>query len=328
MPRKKSTAFYRNLLSHAWNMTKERKILWIFGLFAAIMSTGGVLDVVLRNFGKNPDNVGLFQEILDGSFIGYDFLVQYLAQVRFLGPERASITLALMIFLLFCILITSVLSQSALVKGLISRKSLSFRNAIKKGRTSFWHVLGIDLLAKITTFLLVTLTSLTFILATTQMNAATILLHIFLFLLFVPAVIIVNIIASLAVVESVEHNVHALDAIHNAWKVFSRHTLVTFELGLILFIIIFIAGLVGITFLIFLSIPLTLLSVLTLLTGAPILFILVKVVSVMIYLFLFFTFAGAAVTFQYAAWVRFWDMSRKKTHVRKIIPKLHRLWWD
>lgn len=327
MPRKKSTAFYRVLLRDALHLTWNRKSLWIFGMFTAIISTGGVFDVAGRSFMRVQSGPKLFQSLLDGSFVGFRLLSEYVRRLQIADPGRASFTIGMLVVLGLILLIAAVLSQGALIKGILEKKPLALKPLLQKGGPYFWHLAGIDALTEIATGFVVILTTYVVLLAIAQTSLIHVLIYLGTFLLFFPLILAINIIGTLAAIDSVRHETHALDAIHHAVNIFRTHWLVTIELGILLFLLVFGVAVLEFVALIFLSIPFTILSVLALFSSIPFLFILVNVLTVAVFAGLILAFAGAAVTFQYAVWAHFYSAAHKKSLLKRIQPKLHRLWW-
>ncbi|MDG1949564.1 MAG: hypothetical protein P8J32_01925, partial [bacterium] len=81
MRKRKSTSLYRNFLSDAWRLTWERKSLWIFGIFAGVISTGGVVDIALRSVKRVEGTNTLLQDLLESGFIGYGLVGSYFQQL-------------------------------------------------------------------------------------------------------------------------------------------------------------------------------------------------------------------------------------------------------
>ncbi len=71
MPTKKSTSIYRTLLREAFTHTWQRKSLWIFGIFAGLISTGGVIEVALSGIKQVTTGGAFLQQLLDQTFVGY-----------------------------------------------------------------------------------------------------------------------------------------------------------------------------------------------------------------------------------------------------------------
>lgn len=326
MPRKKSTVFYRNLLRDSWKITWQRKSLWFFGVFAAIMSTGGVMDVAVRSFKRIQSGPDFLTSVLDGTFPGYNYFAQYIEQFRYLDATRITITSGIAIILALLLIAAAVWSQGALISGIVSKKPIRIAAALQNSRSSFWHILFIDLLVKTTTTFLVLITTITLLTFMSQTDVVNAILYVIFFLIFFPLVIIVNIIATLAIVDTVKMKTHTLDAIHRATEMFAKHWLVTFELGVIIFLTVFAAGILGIVALLLLSVPFTILVVLSLLTASPFLFILMNFLTIITLFLLIFVFAGAAVTFQYSTWTHFYENASKKSTQSMVRSKIHRLW--
>src|SRR3989338_4394715 len=118
MPAKKSTMLYRPFLREAWRLTWERKSLWIFGIFAALISTGGVVDVVWRALQKIQRAESLLENLADSSFMGYDVAASYIGQLATLGPQRTSFIIIVSTLMGILLVIIATLSQGALLLGI------------------------------------------------------------------------------------------------------------------------------------------------------------------------------------------------------------------
>ncbi len=49
---KKPTQVYRPIFKKAWEITKQNRFLWIFGLFAALAGNGGIYEILFKGFGR------------------------------------------------------------------------------------------------------------------------------------------------------------------------------------------------------------------------------------------------------------------------------------
>ncbi len=325
MPRRKSTALYRPLLREAFALTWERKRLWIFGIFAALISTGGVLDVALASVKKVGDGGTLLYNLMDTSFIGYDLVGQYIVQLQLLGPQRTGVIITI-VFALFVLLITmATISQGGLLLGLKANKTPDIQSLKKEAREHFWPLLGLALTNKVLTGLLVVLLTLPLLLIHTATTQTNIFLFSALILLLLPAIIVLNILYMFSLMENVLRRKNFFHSIEEAPKLFSRQWLATVEYAAILFIVVFFAGLIALSGLLLLAVPYTILFTAIVLTGSITLLIAVNTLFAVAVVGLILALGGASVTFQYAAWYVFFKRGAHGVHGKKRFSKLHRL---
>src|SRR3989338_3617616 len=107
--RKKSTMLYRPFLCEAWLLTWQRKSLWIFGILAALISTGGVIDTVSVTLQKVERTQSLLNQLLDHSFIGYALASEYIQQLVLLGTHRIGFLLFLITTAAIALVVISIL---------------------------------------------------------------------------------------------------------------------------------------------------------------------------------------------------------------------------
>ncbi|MFC1788145.1 hypothetical protein ACFLZY_02915 [Patescibacteria group bacterium] len=325
MFKKKPKALYRSLLKDAWRLTWQRKQFWVFGLFAAVISSGGVVDVLFRSFKRIETGRNLFENILNGSFIGYEIFGQYVQQLQLLDVGRVSITAALALIIIIGILFAAVVSQGALIIGLSKRQILTLKQAWQKGLSFFWPIFGLNILIKALSIIMIILSTLPLVLFITRATYQDALLFFALFLIFFPLVIIISIVSMIALIDIIKSKSHALDAIHTGLIYFKRHWLVTFELGVILFFITTIAGFLMFLILLLLSLPYTVLLVLTTITASHTLFILINALAFLLTVILILIFIALAATFQHACWLIFYERAVHKTRSLHLKAKLERL---
>lgn len=325
MPAKKSTMLYRPFLREAWRLTWERKSLWIFGIFAALVSTGGVVDVVWRTLARVERTQSLLESLADTSFIGYRLASSYIGQLAQLGPERVSFIITTTTLLGLALIIMAILSQGALVLGL-SAKTPKDPYELRRGATQhFWSLFVIGLLNLVLMLLLTTLMTLPLLLLSVSTAMGYVAMFTGLMCLFIPATISIHIVYLFALIDVVETGAHPLSAIHTGLQLFARQWLATLEYGVILFLLVFGAGLVLTIFIILLLVPLSAIYAAILLTGSYSFFLTFNIISALLILATLLAFAGAAVTFQYSAWYHFYKQGLHRVHGKKIFSKILRL---
>jgi hypothetical protein len=316
---------YRKILQVAWKRTKERRHLWIFGFFAALLSTGGVADLTMQSLQQIRSSGRWLQQAFSGVFFNLETWTTYVRQLSFLEPTRVTLTLTAVILALLALVSLAVISQGALVYALTKRKSYSLKRAIRESARHFWSILGLNLVTKAAQFVLVLTTALPTVLFFARGSLFDAFLTFLIFLILFPATIALHIVSMIALVDIVRLEHSLPDAIHHAAKLFKKHWLVTLELGLIIFFIAFGAGALLIATLIMLAIPYTAVSLLTFYT-TPILVTLLQALTIAVLGAVIIIFTGGLTTFQYACWVRWFERSTHGSTKDKVMAKLER-WW-
>lgn len=316
---------YRPLFREAWLLTWQRKSLWIFGIFAALISTGGVMDTVGATLQKIERTESLLAQLMDHSFIGYPLASEYIQQLNLLGTYRVGFLLLATTISAVLLLVISVLSQGALLLGIGSSKTQEPYQLRRMASTSFWSLFVVGVLNKLMMCVVTLLLILPLWLVAVSGSVIHGLFFFVLMLLFIPVSVIINIVYMFAIIHVVEEKAHPLDAIHLGLNLFRKQWLATLEYGLMLFLIVFGAGLAVLLASSLLFIPYALVSPVILLSGSTSLFIGMNVVFGLLFLGIILAFGGASVTFQYSAWHVFYKRGVHKTHGKKIFSKLIRL---
>lgn len=314
--------FYKKLLMDAGKRVWQQKSLWMFGLLTALVSTGGVFDVLARSAQRVQRGPKFLQSVLDGSFAGYDLFIQYVSQLKHLDPTRVTITSAILIIVFIILLVAAVVAQGALIQQLLSKKPLAIWDSVRKGSSDFFRLLSIDILTKASTLLLVFLMTAMLITLMSQTNEWNFVLYAVLFLLFFPAILVINIISIFAQINTVREKTHVLDAIHAGTNIFRKNIMVALELGLILFLVIFLAWTLGAVFVLILSIPYTLISALALLSTNLVLFSLTNLLGVIFFTGMIFAIVGATVAYEYAAWVDLYTRANSPRPLKAVLRAL------
>lgn len=320
----KPATIYRTLLRDAWNVTWQNKSLWVFGLFAGFIATGGVIDTLITGL-KSVNATGtLLERLLDRSFIGYSYASQFILQVYRIGSSQFSYLLIFATLVLLGLISAGVLSQAALVHGAGADPKKHPRAIRRHVMKHFWQVLLIDLLTKVLSMILLTLTSLPIVLLSISTGRFAWLAFIHLFV-YIPAIIILYILSILSIIDVVESDSNALHAIFHAVQIFKTHWLAAFEYGLILFLLVMSAGLLFLATLGVLSWPYGVLHAFALTAGSTTLYILVNLITAIILFALVLTFGGMVVTFQYSAWQTFYLRATHGLHGTKSFAKIWRI---
>ncbi len=323
---KTPAAVYRPILREAWRLTWERKALWVFGIFAGLLSTGGVVEILIRSFRQIETTGELLWRLMSGSFLGTETFGLYVQQLLLLNPARVTATGTILIVLALLLLIVAIRSQASLIHGLFSHHHLSVSETWHGGRGHFWSVLALTILTRLTYLLVVIVTALPLVLFLSRSTLGNALLFFALFLVFFPLTIITSFVSTLALIHLVRERLGLIHAIHATFRLFTRHRLAAFEPGFILFVLVSLGFFVFLSLILILAVPYSILITLALLTSLQTVFMVVLGIGVITLGALFLAFTGAAVTFQHAAWVGFYRRMTHRVQAGKILAKLERLW--
>lgn len=316
---------YRPFFREALRLTWERKALWIFGIFAGLISTGGVIDVAMVSLQKVEKTQSLLSRFADSSFIGYDLAASYIEQIARLGPQTVTILVIASTIAILIIAVIATLSQGALLLGIRSKNTLDPYALRREAVKYFWPLFFIGLLNKIVTGVIITTLTLPLWLISVSNASQHAVLFFTLTILLIPLLVIIHIVYMFAMIDLVEKRAHPIDAIVNGIRLFSKQWLATFEYGLLLFFIIFGAGLLALSAMTLLMVPYTFLFTAILFTGsAPLLLASYALFGALV-IGIFLAVGGAFVTYQYSAWYLFYRRGLHKVHGAKPFSKILRL---
>ncbi|MBI2474889.1 hypothetical protein HYV69_00465 [Candidatus Uhrbacteria bacterium] len=324
MRRNKSTTIYRSLLRDAFSVTWHRRSLWIFGIFAGVISTGGVIDVAISGIRKATATGSLLTNMLDRTFIGYAYASEFILRLIQIDSKQVTLFITLGIVAIIALVACGVISQAALIHaaGNPYKHPCEIRKHVF---VFFWDIFLVNLITKVAYSLLITLLTLPVILFIQNNSAFASTILFIHFFIFIPAVIILHIISLLALVDVVENKSNALNAFHTALHIFRKQWLATIEFGAILFAILFVAIIVLLSVFILISIPFAYINTVILIIGSPILFLIMNSITGILMIAVILTFGGALVTFQYSAWKFFFKRATHHIFGDKVFSKLWRM---
>ncbi len=232
---------YKDVLTTAWRQTIHQPRLWLFGLFAIfIFGNGGEIDRYLR----------LMNAIItEGHILNPQFWLEqrWVTTAVRLNALLAQGDLATWVFVvasigaLVCLLIMMSISVGALIAA-AKKPTLSFVEAFRAGQKHwvdlfFLFISGTAVIA-MATFLVGAIIFASG-LATEQAQQVFVLIS---SLGFIPLVIVLSFIVRFAANSIVLDNCHLLAGLRQAWRVFSSHWLVTLEMAIVNFVVVFLVN--------------------------------------------------------------------------------------
>lgn len=311
-------ASYRSILTHAWSVSWQHKHLWVFGLFAGVVNTGGVIDVVFRTFKRAADDPSALQ-LLDGSLPGLSTIRQYLEDVVLLPADQAVLTIAILLLILFTLIVLGVGAQTSLLislGGIKRHKPRHWHGWLRHPELTLWRVFAIDVAARVATSLIMFVVAFLFVVLRSETLFGNTIGNFAVLLLFVPLLLAVNYLSVFGVVEVVLGKKGLVEGIKAAAAVLRKHWLPITEIAIILFLANLLATLVLLASLIIFAIPYLGLLLGALATGLGALWIGVILIGTLGVATIFMAFGGWMTTFTYAAWVEAYQKLGGRSRLR------------
>lgn len=224
---------YRKALKASWQLAWHHKVLWIFGLFAAMLGQMGLFELFVKvglvgteyswSLGWVPINLGAFGAVINGlafSLQGWLLLLWFLVLFGGIG-----------ILLIF----VSVSSQGALIDSaaqFVEEEELpDVDTAWHSGVHHFWRLLVVNVLKKAIIFGLAILVGYSAFFALTSSPWLGVTVFSITFFLAVIIGAVVSFLAIYSACYIVVDEDSLLDSIKKAYRLFIDHWLVSIEVG-------------------------------------------------------------------------------------------------
>lgn len=231
---------YRQILKQAWQITIANKFLWGFGIFAAFVSLENVYEIIMSQLVQAENPASFYQKIINLSatqmlYINKGLDALSLFKFDWFGLLAFMVFGAIVIFLIWLALT----SQIFIIKSsaqLYHRKKVITSLTFHQSDEKVWSVLILQILTKLIIYAGLVALSLPLIyLILTNQTSALIYANIVFFLLYIIFSVIISFLAAYATSFIVLKNLHVLEAISAAWKLFTKNLLISLEIATILF---------------------------------------------------------------------------------------------
>jgi len=227
---------YRQTLVHAWEVVWHNKALWILGLFSVLLGQLGFSDIFGQIWSVSDTLAGGKTILLPGINLNWSGDIWNALGIIWL----AGICLSLVVLLVFL----AVTSQGALIfyaaQWFKTKKHQKFSKPWNHSLKHFWSILLINILRKV--FLVLLLAA--FGLALNYFFYSRTLPQGFLFAFSLVLVLFVSLFISIISIYTlcalVVDGKGVWFAIKKAWAIFSRHMLVSLEVGILLMLLNFL----------------------------------------------------------------------------------------
>ena len=315
---------YREVVRESLRSAWDKRRLWIFAIFAAILQTGGTLDVILYS---------VKQMTLQGSSILQSPWINILSTQTLLrgtsdlhnvfaviGRVQAFMYVALIIG---GILVCSLLAQGALVYGLNARlqgKTARLRECLSVSGKHIWSIAALNILTIGLIWLARFILVVPFAYSVRDANVGAVILYIGSFALYLLTTFLFTTIHLFALNALTLEGRTIWQSIEHSYGLFKRSWLIILETGLIMLAIGFAILFAAIVLFFVGVVPLALFMIGGALVQSVSLLTLGYALSLLLFLAIMITAGAFTVTFQYDTWGRLYQRIQEGT----ALAKLHR----
>lgn len=311
----KKVPLYRQIIREAWKIAWHQKVIWIFGLFSALIATGGALEIFSRNLNwVFTPHVPFFWN--SGSIIwklDYSFWPMLLMLIL--------LVLGLIAFLVFM----SVRSFVTLINTADKYKAdekIDLSKVWRSGEKKFWGVLGEVALFKIIIAGAGVLSTFPLWFIWTGSNwQGWAWFYPIIFILGMVVAVISSFLMVFAAAYLTLKRYSFSRSLKMAWKLFLNNWLVSLEMALVIFLVNVLFGLIYVAATVVVALPTFLFVVLGAFMAMPILSNVTIAIASLICLAMLMWTAGFVGSFHTIAW----SLLFKRMEEGTAFSKLHRL---
>ena len=232
---------YHQIFKQALKIAWENKMLWFFGLFAALLGNNNGLEMISGSIGFSGQGIfASFVQTLTGTglftiggLIGFGRSVVTHPVYVFVILIGFLLGIAVSLFVIW-LCVTSLVGLIAKSIAFSKNKTLDWRQAFTLGIARFWPVLGIMVLVRLAGWLIILGMEM---FSWLMKFPGAIFAFIIVFDIFLTLSVILFFIATLAVCGVVLKNWSFSDSLKQAWRLFKNNWLMCLELAIVLFLI-------------------------------------------------------------------------------------------
>lgn len=310
----------------AW---RERRF-WILGVFACILQTGGLFDVILTSIARIPSEAnGLFLSQSPFTLANLRLAAANVSPLQtFLTYCTTTERFVFGLLLVAAIVGLSVIAQGALVYGLGASKAkreISFKECLTSGAQTFWPVLFLNIvtlgLIGIGKFLVL----IPFAYSIFAPSLLSVLTYFASFLLFLFASLALTAIHFFALNAMILRRLSLWNALTSGYHLYKKTWVIILELGVLLFLIgIILFGLAIFAF-VLMAIPVFIITAAAAMSDYWGVVWFGLSFGLVLFFGLLVATGAFTVTFQYATWTALYRRAEEGKAVAKSIRTLHRL---
>ncbi len=290
---------YTDAIRHAWHLARQHTYLWVLGIFAAMIGQFGLSSVISNAFSAAASPTPYFFSISS---------VQFHVPSALFSGEGAVLLIWLLVTLGALgigLLVVSIVSQAAIVQAAASwfgRKKLPEASDVwHDNMESFWPLLGL-LIVKTAALAIVPILITLGAYVAVDGGFGSSMLFLVLFLLATTVGMVVTFLHMYAIGYIVVERYRFFDSIIAAYRLFSQHWLVSFEVGVLLLGVGLLSALVAFAGLPLFMLPAIIMWYLALQTGSFLLYALGVLVGGLLFLAFLFLVGAVYTVLSTSAW--------------------------
>lgn len=312
---------YREVIPQALKISWRNPLLWIFGIFAAVLNTGGSLDVIWK-FWDSVQTQG------SDLFIG-DLAVNIWQTASMGGFSALPFLQALLALVVLTVILLAVGAFSCISQGVIIHSIGNCKNGkceqIKNGLTIAGRVLVpvavLNLLILASVWLVRFFISLPLAIALGRESYLFTAVYLVSFIAFFIVAMVLSVMQIYALNAMFLQGATLAQAFRRAWLILKEHWLVTLETALIQAALMLVLAIASFVAILILSFPSGVLYVLAIMLNSLPLFYISFGLFLGLIIVSLTVLTGFLVTFQYAIWTLMFH----KFGEGGVVPKIHRL---
>jgi len=314
---------YRPAIRDAFQAAWKEKRYWFIALFAGILLTGSIYDVVWRGLNSLSPQASItstlvpFWAAMTESWAGLTLTDTILGGVGVFLITTFCIVVAFSVFGASCI------AQGALVYAMGNRRrgeTPGVRAALTVGSRAIWPVATLNLFALAVLWAVRSLISIALVISVTDTTVFSYLIYLTAFVVFVTLAVAVVIIQIFALNAMILQGATLAQAIERGVMILRRHWVISLETAAILFVLSIGAWILTIAVNMLLAIPLFMLSITAAVLNVTVLFWATLYVGILLFILILLAIAGFMIVMHYATWT----VMFRRLGEGGAMPKVHR----
>ena len=320
-------AIYRPILKNAWKITWHHKRLWMLGIFAGLLNTGSVLNVLIGAFKRPsaPPANHILEWLFRESVPGVKTLTLLIQKTILVSQDRLVWLLCLLTIVLFILLYLATSGQDALIRILSKTKmteKTGIRELFRHGHEILWHLFTVNILGKLALSALLAGSTLLFVNLASEQLLLNLLGNVAVLLFFIPLVLLVGGISMLAIIETSTRETPVFKSIKTSAQMTWKHFLPITEMIILLFLINLGFSIIAVIALLLASVPYLILTASILVIHSGALWIGAMLAGAVILFVIILSFFGFATVFTYATWIELYKRMQQKNGILSKVERL------
>ncbi len=313
---------YRDALSHGWHLLIHHKILWIFGLFSALLGQMGVLEifsrviVTIKYYTYYPvvTHFPLLAEAFASALGKWNLSVDHKVWLLWLG----CILLGFALLFVFVAVVTHGALIHYVAQYLRGKEKLQSHEGWHAGVKHFWSLLSLQILKKLVIGILVL-----FVGGTTYnsiVNPSVFQTGFFIFSVLISLCIgsVVSLLVTYASGYVMVENMHVKNALSFAVNLLKSHKLVSIEVAVLMLGVNVLVALVAIIFMVLFKLQIAFVAMIALATNSLAFWSIGNTFSALILTTLIIALASFITVYSTSTWMYLF----MKMHHQGIVPRV------